>query len=362
MISADKTSGDGTSANSAATPTAALEAPGMGAADMAAADMGTAGLAGRAVLDIAIVRTLSARNDARGLTRFAVHLGVMGLTGSLVYAALVRGWWWLLLPALVVHGFTIVTMFAPMHECVHRTAFASPKLNEIFGWIAGLLGFYNFHYYRYYHTWHHRYTQDSARDPELMTPKPRSRWEYFLEISGWSFWTRRPLIYTKLALGRMDGYPFIPASGRKKVQISTAVQFAVYLVAIGLCFAGFPYAWWLWFLPAIIAQPLLRAILIVEHTGCTTDENGLTNTRTTLTSWPVRLLMWNMSYHAEHHLYPSISFHQLPQAHRELSAKLTHIAPSYAAANRSVLETVDAWHTADAATAPATTQTTASDR
>jgi fatty acid desaturase len=314
-----------------------LETP----ASLESPDMGTSGLAGRATLDIGIVRALSTRSDERGLLRFAGHLGVMALTGSLVWFALMRGWWWLLLPALVVHGFTLVTMFAPMHECVHRTAFASPKLNEIFGWLAGLLGFYNFHYYRYYHTWHHRYTQDPARDPELMTPKPRNRREYWQEISGWSFWTRRPVIYTKLALGMMDDYPFIPANGRAKVQKSTAAQFAVYIVAIGLCFVGYPYAWWLWFLPAIVAQPLLRAILIVEHTGCTTDENGLTNTRTTLASPPVRFLMWNMSFHAEHHLYPSISFHQLPQAHRELKAKITHISPSYAASNRDVLAAID---------------------
>jgi len=313
-------------------------------------DMGTSGLAGRATLDIAIVRALSTRSDARGLLRFATHIGVMALFGSLVWMSLVRGWWWLLPFALLGEGFAIVTMFAPMHECVHRTAFASPMLNEIFGWIAGLLGFYNFHYYRYYHTWHHRYTQDPARDPELMTPKPRNRWDWFREISGWSFWTYRPTIYFKLATGRMEQFAFIPPTGRKKVQISTAIQFAIYLLGIGLCFVGYPYAWWLWFLPAIVAQPLLRMILIVEHTGCTTDENGLTNTRTTLASWPVRLLMWNMSYHAEHHLYPSISFHQLPQAHCELKAKITHISPSYVASNRSVLATIDAWHEADRAT------------
>ncbi|MGL4462048.1 MAG: fatty acid desaturase [Planctomycetia bacterium] len=83
--------------------------------------MGTAELAGRGVLDVAVVRSLSKRSDLLGLTRFGVH----------------------------------------------HTAFASPMLNEIFGWTAGVLGFYNFHYYRYYHTWRHRYTQDAERDPEL---------------------------------------------------------------------------------------------------------------------------------------------------------------------------------------------------
>ena len=113
-----------------------------------APDMGTSGLAGRGALDIAIVRSLSSRSDALGLARYAIHMSVIALGAWTVWYALAHGYWWLLVPALVVEGFAIVTNFAPMHECVHRTAFATPRLNEICGWISGLIGFYNFHYYR----------------------------------------------------------------------------------------------------------------------------------------------------------------------------------------------------------------------
>ena len=90
--------------------------------------------------------------------------------------------------------------------------------------------------------------------------------------------------------------------------------------------------------PVLLAQPLLRALLIVEHTGCSLDSNGLTNTRTTLASWPIRFLMWNMPYHAEHHLYPSIPFHCLARAHRQLHDRFVHVSPSYPAANREVID------------------------
>jgi len=52
------------------------------------------------------------------------------------------------------------------------------------------------------------------------------------------------------------------------------------------------------------------------------------------------LLMWNMPYHAEHHLYPSIPFHQLPALHIKVRENLKHIAPSYAAANRAVIQSL----------------------
>lgn len=297
--------------------------------------MGTSALPGRNVLEIADVRSLSGRSDAQGLARFATHLLVMAGTGLLVWLA--RGQWYFLVPAMIAHGFTIVTMFAPMHECVHRTAFATRSLNEIFGWVAGLLSFYNFTYYRYYHTWHHRYTQDAERDPELMTPKPRSVFEYAVEISGITFWWNRPLLFLRLATGRTERYPFVPADARRRIAVSAAAQLAIYVAGLVAAGLGYPAAVIYWFLPAVLAQPLLRAILIAEHTGCSQDENGLTNTRTTMASWPVRLLMWNMPFHAEHHLYPSIPFFCLPRAHHQLKERLAHIAPSYPAANREVV-------------------------
>jgi fatty acid desaturase len=78
-------------------------------------------------------------------------------------------------------------------------------------------------------------------------------------------------------------------------------------------------------MPVVLAPPFLRALLIVEHTGCSQDRNGLTNTRTTLTGFPIRFLMWNMPYHAEHHLCPAVPFHRLPALHRLLREKSRRI-------------------------------------
>jgi fatty acid desaturase len=85
-----------------------------------------------------------------------------------------------------------------------------------------------------------------------------------------------------------------------------------------------------WVVPTLLGQPLLRMYLLTEHTGCTMDRNGLTNTRTTLTMLPLRLLMWNMPFHAEHHLYPSIPFHRLGEAHRAIRGRLGMVQAGYA--------------------------------
>jgi fatty acid desaturase len=95
-----------------------------------------------------------------------------------------------------------------------------------------------------------------------------------------------------------------------------------------------------WVLPQLLCQPFLRAYVLAEHTGCTMDRNGLTNTRTTLTNRVVRLLMWNMPFHAEHHLYPSIPFHRLADAHRSLRNRLGFVQHGYINLNLDIVRTL----------------------
>ena len=281
------------------------------------------------------MRALTQRSDARGAARLAAHAGCTATTGVLVWLAMPS--WWLLVPAMALHGLTIVTLFAPMHECVHRTAFASRGANIAVGWVAGLLSFYNSTFYWYFHSWHHRYTQDPTRDPELIYPKAETRLAYLREISAVNFWWRRALDYPRLALGMTDGLPFVPEGARREIALSMSAQLIVYAAEAASVALGFSAVLFYWFLPVLLAQPLLRAVLIAEHTGCSQGADGLSNTRTTLTAWPIRLLMWNMPFHAEHHLYPAIPFHQLPAAHRSLKQHLAHLAPGYPAVNREIL-------------------------
>jgi fatty acid desaturase len=69
----------------------------------------------------------------------------------------------------------------------------------------------------------------------------------------------------------------------------------------------------------------------------------LENTRTTLTNRVVRFIAWNMPYHVEHHAYPSVPFHKLPEFHQHTQAHIKHLDEGYARFNRdfarSVIET-----------------------
>jgi fatty acid desaturase len=278
---------------------------------------------------------LYARSDARGASHTVAHAALLVATGALVHAA--RGHWWL--PAAVLlHGLVLAALFAAMHEAVHYSAFRSRRANEVVAWLAGLGILYNATYYRQFHFAHHRYAQDPERDPELLTaPPPRSRAAYWWRATALPYWQARALNLWRLSRGRFEGLGFIPVSAHAEIVRSVRGTLAVVvaLAAASLALSTAALVWY-WLLPLALGLPFLRLYLLTEHTGCSEDDDGLTNTRTTISIWPVRVLMWNLPYHAEHHLFPSIPFHQLPAAHRWLRARLGFLASSYVRTNREL--------------------------
>jgi fatty acid desaturase len=90
-------------------------------------------------------------------------------------------------------------------------------------------------------------------------------------------------------------------------------------------------------LPVIIGQMALRVILLAEHADCPAGEDAFLTTRTTKTTRVVRWLTWNANYHAEHHAYPTVPFHNLPDLHNLMKAELRVTADSYGAFTRDFL-------------------------
>ena len=291
------------------------------------------------ILDPSNLKALNQRSNLRGLARLSGHLAVMLVSG---YLWLNAASWGLRLPALVVYGFSFAAMFAVVHECCHRTAFANKSFNDIVAWWAGVLSGYNSDFYRRYHKWHHRYTRIEGKDPELEDIQPSNWREYLLEISGINWWIGKVKTHFRVATGKLENMPYISEDAKAEVINSTRLQLSVYGFAIALSLV-FQQPWFvsLWLLPLAVGQPILRFILLAEHTGCSKNNNPLTNTRTTLTWFPIEFMMWNMPFHAEHHLYPSIPFHALPQAHQELKEYFTSVDKGYLRVNQSIVSSFE---------------------
>lgn len=273
---------------------------------------------------------LTARSDQAGLRHLALHLGAILVVGALIAGA-VPGWW-VLLP---VQGVLIVFLFTLEHEATHKTPFASLRLNEWVGRACGFVLLLPFEWFRYFHLAHHRWTNIEGRDPELEGGKPETLGAWVWHVSGLPYWIAGARLLGALMRGRAVG-AYLPAAALPRIVTEARwMGFGYGLVAISLALG--PLLFWVWLLPVLLGQPVLRLYLLAEHGDCPRVANMFENTRTTFTTALLRFLAWNMPYHVEHHVYPAVPFHQLPALHRLMKAELRVTAQGYAAFTQDYL-------------------------
>jgi fatty acid desaturase len=276
---------------------------------------------------------LFTRSDYKGLSQLAVHLGALVLTSALIGASTGTPW---LLPAMAIHGVVLVFLFSPLHECIHRTAFESRWINDALASVCGFLLLLPKEFFRAFHLTHHQHTQDPERDPELIAPKPKSLDDYLLQLSGLPYWRERIGTLMRHAAGRVSE-PFIAERLRMVMVREARWHLALYAAAgIISVYADNSAVLIYWILPVVIGQPVLRAFLLAEHTGCPLVAGMLENSRTTHTNRLMKTLAWNMPYHAEHHAYAAIPFHALPPVHEILKESIVHQSRGYVAVHRDL--------------------------
>lgn len=287
------------------------------------------------VLTPAELHGLSRRANLPGAVRLSIHTALLVGTGW--WLAVAHGW--AAVPAFLAFGLVQVALFAPAHEMMHQTAFASRRANAVFGWFAACPSLLNLQFYTSFHLAHHRSTQIKGEDPELDLEPTDTFGRYVWRVLGVPYWRLRLRVVRDCWRGDVSAYPYVTAKAAPGLIRSVRAMSLV--MGGGAVASALLWGWQtpllFWIGPQLLCQPFLRAYVLAEHTGCTQDRNGLTNTRTTLTNAVVRLLMWNMPYHAEHHLYPSIPFHRLADAHGMLRARLGFIQRGYVRWHRGFL-------------------------
>ncbi len=271
---------------------------------------------------------LTARSDRRGLIHLAGHLGAIAAMGS--YIAWQGPLWGLV---VLPYGIAIVFLFTLSHECTHATPFARPWISDVVGHAIAPFMLLPFVWFRYFHLAHHKYTNDPENDPEIAGHGRPTTWPaYLIYLSGWGYWSGNGRTLWTNAFGQITA-PYLPPRRHRAMRREARIILALYaLAAFSLLFT--PLVLWLWLVPVLIGQPVLRLYLLAEHGHCPPVANMLENTRTTFTNRLVRALAWNMPYHAEHHSMPNVPFHQLPALHAEMAPHLRSTSPSYTAFSR----------------------------
>lgn len=279
------------------------------------------------------------RNNTAGSIHLFFHLSAVLTTGYLLYLTMFTLW---CIPLLLLHGMLIAFLFAPMHEACHSSVFRTRSLNVALGRFAGLIILRPFFYMKYRHMAHHTFTQHPMGDPDRVN-FPRDLREYLLHISSFNIWHRILGNLFNLSLGRFtqEEFEFIPKNELKSVANEARIMMLVYAFVLGVSI--YFQSWlavYLWLLPRIIGEPSLRAFRMIEHTGMAESPNMLENTRTTESNIFVRFLYWNMPFHAEHHLFPSVPFHALPRLHSVVKGHLKEVAPGVLSVHAKILKRI----------------------
>lgn len=267
---------------------------------------------------------LSERSDKIGLRHLALYLSACVLSALGIILAL-PGW-----PVLIgVLGILLSFLFTLAHECTHQTPFRTRWINEIVGLLSsGLIGM-SFTWFRYFHLAHHKFTNDPENDPELVDgPRPDNWRSFVIYLTGWGYWSGNARVLATLAFGTPNAR-YLPARQIPRMRREARILLGIYLLSVlSLGFSSILF--WIWILPLVLGQPVLRLYLLAEHGRCPPVANMLENSRTTFTNALVRALAWNMPYHAEHHAFPNVPFHRLPDLHRDVAAHLKSTSKGYA--------------------------------
>ena len=249
------------------------------------------------------------------------------LIAVLVYAVATSspGWWLALFPL----GILLAFLFNLAHECTHKTAFKTAWLNESVGYLTGLILFQPFNWFRYFHLAHHRYVNDPARDPELVGhPKPDTKVALFVFLSCVLYWRSKVQLLWAHAFGAIEDN-YVPVGVHARLRLEARTLLLLYSCLLVVAMFWVPMLFWVWLLPLLLGFPCLRLYHLAEHGLCPPAASKLINTRTVVTNQVVRFVTWNMPFHIEHHLYPGVPFHRLPELHMVLQNQPGTVSNGY---------------------------------
>ncbi|BDS13143.1 fatty acid desaturase [Aureispira anguillae] len=277
--------------------------------------------------------TLTKKRNNPALFRFIILYSLF-LAASVGVILSWGGSWLAILISQSFFGMLICSLFACQHETVHNTAFKSIQWNKIAAFLTGMGYLYAPTMLRELHFTHHRHTHEPGLDPEISLggkaiPSIVSNLPFYLSwLSGLPLFMFKLGMLTLGALGlpepiRKNVYPFVQPEARKAIAIESLVILSVHILLVVLAVYYAPNIWG-FYVGQLVGHCFLASYTAPEHNGLPHEGNILDKTRSIPSSRFVKLLMWNMPYHAEHHAYPSVPFHALPQLHEALGDELKH--------------------------------------
>jgi fatty acid desaturase len=292
------------------------------------------------------LKALMKRSDAPGLYFLGIWAVLMLVTGDGVYVARESLW---IIPAVIAYGFVLGFAYAPSHECAHGTAFKTRWLNDTVLWMTSFVWGESPTHRRFAHSHHHTHTWHWKVDAQMGYSNPVRFSTWFGDVIGLlEFWPRAKLM-VRHAMGRIVDRErvYLPEAQIPVVVREARLLMAGYIALIAWAVIGQTWIPFLYFfIPRFAGAFGVYSFITTQHMGMAQNvyDHRLC-TRSMTNSWLGRVLYWNMNYHIEHHVYPSIPFHALPALNERIRHQLPEPSSSLFGAHVEILKTVVAQRT-----------------
>lgn len=231
-------------------------------------------------------------------------------------------YWPLYLIAVIVIGARYLALGLIMHEAVHSLISKNRELND---WLGELLCawplFISMRSYKVKHLAHHAWL-NTDQDPDF-TAKINPNWRYPMRLPKFL----KIILIQLSGIGMFETFTVMSSAQMKTKKKKSPVWYhllrVLFYISIIFTFVWFEKGTVLlmyWIIPfATWTQVANRMRRIAEHSGVEGKSPAM-QTRTTIHGLLGRFLLApkNISYHNEHHLYPSVPSYYLPKLHKDL--------------------------------------------
>lgn len=281
-------------------------------------------------IDRKTIKGLMQRSDGPAMRDTAIWLGSM-LALAAAGIALWGTWW--AVPFFASYGVLYGSASdSRWHECGHGTAFKTRWMNTAVYQIACFMIMRNPVTWRWSHARHHTDTVIVGRDPEIAVMRPPDLMRVVLNFFGLldAATAMRDMVRNAMGTISADEKSFIPEMEWPKVVGVARIWLAIYVATIAVS------VWMGSILPLmLIGLPRLYGAWhhvmtgLLQHGGLADNViDHRLNSRTVLMNPVSRFIYWNMNYHVEHHMFPMVPYHALPQLHAMIKADLPAPNPS----------------------------------
>jgi fatty acid desaturase len=284
------------------------------------------------------MKALMQREDGPAIRDTAIYYGAMILLAGIgiwLWPSLWSAPFWLAYG--VLYGSASDSRW---HECGHGTAFRTGWMNDVVYQVASFMIMRNSATWRWSHARHHTDTVIVGRDPEIAIMRP----PVLIRTIGSFFGIPEVIDYIPRMIRNAVSGPtaeertFVPESEWPKVTRVARISVGIYAatgtlaVAMGsilpLMVIGLPRLYGAW-------HHVMTGLL--QHGGLADNvTDHRLNSRTVYMNPVSRFIYWNMNYHVEHHMFPMVPYHRLPDLHARIRHDLPEPTPSIAAGFREM--------------------------